>query len=373
MGPTLVEQAASLRAALAGFDPAEVPGDEAAAVAEALALTEKACAAAGARAARRAAECGSHVRQGFADAPEWLARLRGCSRAESQVVLGVGAVEPDTALGTALGAGELSVAQAEVIRRVGRPEDEAELVALARGSSMAKLADEVRRRRMAGVEPAVLSRRRYAARRFAHWRDSDGMVCLRGSLPPEVGVRLMNRLERECDRRWRRAEGAESRAAYAADALVAMMEGQARGPSATDLVLVCDLAAWRRGHAHGGEVSHIIGGGPVEVESLRRLAQDAFLKVVLHEGVRIHTVAHLGRHIPAELRTALELGPPPGFEGVECVEEGCGRRRGLEWDHVDPLAHGGQTTADNLQPRCRPHHRAKTEKDRRQGLIGPWP
>ena len=38
-------------------------------------------------------------------------------------------------------------------------------------------------------------------------------------------------------------------------------------------------------------------------------AEDAFIKAVTHDGVRIGTVAHFGRHIPAELRTALELGP----------------------------------------------------------------
>lgn len=101
----------------------------------------------------------------------------------------------------------------------------------------------------------------------------------------------------------------------------------------------------------------------------RDLAEDAFVKAVTHDGVRIDTVAHLGRHTPAELRTALELGDLPGFEGTSCTEAGCGRRHGLEWDHVDPLANGGQTSFDNLVPRCWPHHRAKTERDREAGLL----
>jgi hypothetical protein len=41
------------------------------------------------------------------------------------------------------------------------------------------------------------------------------------------------------------------------------------------------------------------------------MAGDAFLKAVAHDGVRIETVAHFGRHISAELRTALELGALP--------------------------------------------------------------
>ena len=117
------------------------------------------------------------------------------------------------------------------------------------------------------------------------------MVRLAGALPPDVGVALMNRLDDECDRIRRAAAVPEPRGAHAADALVAMLAGTgANKRSSTDLVLVCDLGAWRRGHAHGGEACHIVGGGPVPVDVLRRLAEDAFVKVVLHDGVRIDTL-----------------------------------------------------------------------------------
>ncbi|MBV8160357.1 MAG: HNH endonuclease, partial [Acidimicrobiia bacterium] len=83
----------------------------------------------------------------------------------------------------------------------------------------------------------------------------------------------------------------------------------------------------------------------------------------------IHTVCHLGRHIPAHLRTALELGEPPGFGGVTCSVAGCGRRHGLEWDHEDPLAHAGPTSMENLSAKCWGHHQDKTAQDRRAGLL----
>ena len=200
------------------------------------------------------------------------------------------------------------------------------------------------------------------------------MIRLAGALPPEVGIPLVNRLDDATERIRRSASEPEPRAAHAADALVALLNGGGQGKrSSTDMVVVCDLAAYRRGRVHDGEVCHILGGGPVPVSVARRLGQDAFLKAVLHDGVRIETVAHLGRHIPAELRTALELGPPPHFDGVECEEAGCGRRYGLEWDHVDPVANGGPTSYENLSARCWPHHRAKTERDRQAGLLGPDP
>ncbi len=97
---------------------------------------------------------------------------------------------------------------------------------------------------------------------------------------------------------------------------------------------------------------------------------DAFIKAVVHDGVKIDTVVHYGRHISAELRTALDMGDPPGLEGVVCVEPGCGRRYGLEWDHVDPVANGGPTSFQNLKGRCWRCHQAKTRRDRIAGLLG---
>jgi hypothetical protein len=99
------------------------------------------------------------------------------------------------------------------------------------------------------------------------------------------------------------------------------------------------------------------------------MAKDAFLKVVLHDGVAIHTVAHFGRKKPVHLMSALELGAPPEFGGVTCAIEGCERRYGLQWDHIDPVANGGPTTYENIQPLCGPEHREKTERDRKAGLL----
>jgi hypothetical protein len=116
-------------------------------------------------------------------------------------------------------------------------------------------------------------------------------------------------------------------------------------------------------------VCHIIGGGRTTVDVVRQaLEQDAFLKVVLHDGVKIDTVKHFGRHIPAELRTALNLGAPPLFPGATCAC-GCGGRYNLQHDHIDPVANDGPTSIDNLQPLTASHHRLKTKQDRAAGLL----
>jgi 5-methylcytosine-specific restriction endonuclease McrA len=69
------------------------------------------------------------------------------------------------------------------------------------------------------------------------------------------------------------------------------------------------------------------------------------------------------------LRTALELGAPPEFNGNVCAAPGCDRRFHLQNDHIDPVANDGVTSYANSQPLCPPDHRVKTERDRRAGLL----
>ena len=186
------------------------------------------------------------------------------------------------------------------------------------------------------------------ARCFSHWRDELGMIRGSFALTPEVGIGLVNRIDAETDRLRRTAKRAGGRhraaGAVAADALVRIIEGTATTrPGVPVLHLVIDWPALARGHTHPGERSHIVGGGPIPPRIAQQLLGNAFVKAVLTDGVAVQRVRHFGRRIPAEVRTALELGPPPEFAGVTCAEPGCERRYDLEWDHRDPLANGGPT------------------------------
>lgn len=357
---SLVEE---LCAALAAFDPALLPGEECAALAEVLTRAAKLCDTGSARAAARAVECGKRGGEGDATTVEWLARVGGSSTGAVRAALAtVKQVEDSPATQAALLAGEVSLEQAAEV--VSVPGHEAELLEMAKTSGLRPVKDLARKRRCEGITPEELYARQRAAREFKHWRDELGMIRFRGALPPDTGISFVNRLDAQTDREWRtaRREGRrEARSVLAADAFVKLTStvGAPAGkskprPRSADLVLVADLNAYRRGHTHEGEISHIVGGGPIPVSVARALEKDAFLKVVLHDGVNIHTVAHFGRHRPAQLETALMLGAPPEFEGVTCAEIGCDRRFGLEWDHVDPRANGGETSLANLKPKCKP-------------------
>ena len=386
----LVEMVRALRAALVGFDPQGSSGAECAVLVEELATTEKACGAARVRAAARAGACGVHRERGFADVSDWLARAAGSSSGSAKAALETAAaLEQQPEARAALAAGELSMAQAQelVKTEAACPGSGAGLLEVARGQSLKTLKEEARDRRVRAVDPEELHRLQQAASMFRHWRTRLGTVAGAFDLPPEIGVPIINRLEAETDRLWQQAkrtngdqeqsdpDGSESaprrRAAIAAEAFVRLVETGGKGKThSTDMVIVCDLQAYRRGQADPGEACHIVGGGPIPVPLARALGRDAFLKAVLHDGVQIHTIAHFGRKVPAVLRTALELGPPPDFDGALCTAPHCDRQFHLQRDHIDPIANGGLTTLVNFQPLCFVHHQIKTDPDRKAGRLG---
>ena len=374
--------AREFRAALAAWEPGVHSGDDCATIVEELARVENASAAARARGALRVVECHSHRDRGFADAHDWLASVAGTTSRDAKVALDTARTIdscPDTA--DAWNAGTVSTAQAAEIDRTQRevPGAEGELLELAEGGSLGAVRERGRARRLEALDQEDLHRRQHAAREFRHWRDERGMVCGSFALTPSVGVAFVNRLERATDRRWRAARrertasggAAEVRAALAADAFVEMMaspepsakSGTRRGASA-ELVIVQDSRVARRGHAHPGELCHIVGGGPIAPSEIEALGADLFVKAVLHDGEQVTHVAHFGRNLTAAQRTARGIGPPPEFDGRRCSEPGCERRLGLETDHVVPFAEGGATSGENLRDRCVPHHWQKTERDR---------
>ena len=390
MAEALVDMVRDVRAALVAFQPEVYSGEECAVLVEELATLEKVSVSARVRAAGRAGDAGAHRERGFADVSDWLARASGSSASAAKAALDTAAaLEEQPEIKAALEGGELSLAQArELVKtEVACPGSAADLLEVARGQSLKTLKEQARDRRVRAIDPEELHRLQHEAQTWRHWRTALGNVGFAGELPPEFGIPIANRLDAETDRLWRQAkreangqllEGADNaagrgkpnRAALAAQAFVRLVETGGKGKArAADLVIVCDLDAYRRGHALDGEACHIIGGGPIPVSLAQKLGRDAFLKAVLHDGTDIQTIAHFGRKTSAVLRTALTLGAPPHFDGIKCSVPGCDRRYYVEQDHIDPIANGGPTTVENMQPLCWLHHLTKTEQDRKAGRL----
>ena len=422
MQQSLVEAVDIVHAALVSFQPETYSGEECATLVEKLAALENVSAFARVSAAARAGECGAHRERGFADVSDWMARATGSTAGSAKAALETAAaLESQPEVKAALETGELSFDQArELVKtEAAVPGSTAGLLDVAKTESFRTLKEIARDRRVRAIEPEELHRRQHAAMHHRTWINALGNVAYAGELPPELGIPFKNQLDAETDRLWlkayqdakqqdgadvqqdlagstwaaadfrqgpsgrgsgatsaeaasRRAKGL-SRSALAAQAFLRMIEngGVTGKANRADMVIVCDLRAYRRGHAHEDEPCHIVGGGPIPVTLAKELGRDAFLKAVLHTGTELHTIAHFGRRWPAVLRTALDLGAPPEFNGNVCATPGCDRRYHLQDDHIDPVANGGPTSYANRQPMCPTDHRIKTEQDRKAGLLHP--
>lgn len=376
----IAAQVRAMCALVASVDAASLSAEECTTLVPVLAKGANALTAASAVVAARAVSLGAHAEAGVADPALWLARVQGATTGEAKGALELARRLPDHPdTKDAVLSGDVSVGQAREVAAAAteHPALERELLEEARTGDLGALRSRVRAERLARMDAEALHRRRHEMRSLRHYQDRDGMICLRAALPPEVGVPFVTRLERHAERLGRKqphdATGARRFDQRMADALVDLATGSDPGRRAdrADLVIVCDLYAWRRGHVHGGEVCEVLGAGPIPVSVAKDFGRDAFVKAVLHDGVAVQLVKHFGRHLKAELRSALDLGPVPRFPGRACVD--CGRRYGLERDHVDPVAHAGPTSVSNLADRCWPCHQDKTERDRRAGLLGPAP
>src|SRR5581483_3626123 len=200
------------------------------------------------------------------------------------------------------------------------------------------------------------------------------------ALQPEVGVPITHRIDVETDRlvTAQLRDGVKTedldRDALAADAFVKVCADGGK-PHATkrDVVVVAGVNTIRTGQFTEGEPCHVLspnGPIPISPDKVRSYLGDgdSFVKLVLHNGVDITTVAHVGRKTTAELRTALGLGDPPAFHGPECTC-GCRKSRGLQLDHKQPVAAGGESSLANEQWLCTPTHKQKTQTERASGVY----
>lgn len=241
-----MEAVEELGAALAGFEPEGLSGEDAAPVVEVLIRGERLCGAARARAAARVEACGTYVGAGCRSGAEWLAKKAGIGLGQAASALETAkAVEGLPQTKAAFVSGQLSELQAAVVAKAAGadPSSETALLDTARRFGLRVLREQARRVQLAAASDVeALHERQHRAREFCHWVDDEGMVAGRFRLRPEVGAPIVNRIDAQADREYRKAyqEGrCEPRAAYCADALVALLDGKAGGTSGrADLVVV---------------------------------------------------------------------------------------------------------------------------------------
>ncbi|MGH2702457.1 MAG: HNH endonuclease [Actinomycetota bacterium] len=312
------------------------------------------------------------------DDPSGLARVTGTSMGKAKATVEAGrALGEADVVRNAFKSGELSLDQATEIARaeVAQPGSANELLALAERESFQVLKGQSRKVMLEAEQGRGLAERQHEARCARSYGDELGIAHVHLALEPHVGTPIVNRAEAEAARLHRAAKKenpAEPFERHLADAYAGMLSGTGKGRSRRpELVVLVSHEVAKRGwtDVKEGEVCKIPGVGPVPPQVAREIADDAFLSGVFFDGVDLRHFRRWTRNTPSEVRLALELGEPPAFDGVRCVD--CGNRFRTENDHVDPHVALGPASTDNLEPRCWSCRRAKTERDRKAGRLRP--
>jgi hypothetical protein len=308
-----------------------------------------------------------------------LARVTGTSIGRARAVVSTGKVlATSNDLSAALEHGDISLDQAAEIATAEESAGAArELVAVAQREPFHVLKDRARKAKLDAEQHRNLGARQRAARYARSHSDELGMVRIDLALEPTPERRSSPaprprlpgwRARRAPNRRMDQPSRSSAFSPMRTRCLSGSAKGRARRP---ELVVLVSHEVAKRGwtDVRDAELCTIPGVGPVSPQVAKEIARDAFLSGVFYDGVDLRNFARWSRHIPIEVAIALELGEPPEFDGVCCVD--CGNRFKTEFDHVEPHVAHGPASNGNLTPRCWRCHRAKTKRDRTAGRLRP--
>jgi len=278
--------------------------------------------------------------------------------------------------------GELSFSAVRALTRVATPENETDLLDLARGATTAQLERMVRGFKLGSRQDEVdRDKERFESRTFSVFPDEEGMYQVKGKLTPEVGALLMRAVEAASDALYREkgpksvsAETSFQDAAHRrADALGLVAEralaaGFSSSPDSDvraplsgsraeryQVLLHVDTETLSEEGSGLGQ-SELEDGTRVSYETSRRLACDAAVVRIGH--ARDGSVLDVGRKtrtIPPSVRRALEV------RDRGCRFPGCGLRF-TDAHHIKHWADGGETSLTNLLLLCGHHHRLLHEE-----------
>ena len=367
----LHEMASQLDTVLESLEPATLRAADAAALLQAAAAVEQKAGAIKTLVANRAADSSAWAGRGFRSPEAWLSQTTGVSFGEATATLQASArLGQLPVIDAAVRKGDVSPAQLRQLAPAATPDNQERLVGAAQRESFSQLrrtcAQEQARARSAEQERARQERIQ-KTRFYRDWTDVDGAYCFEGKTTPMAGARINAALDAEGEAVFKAAyaEGRrESSAAYRMDALHNLVTG---GGANVDSTVVIRVDAERLA---GDEGICESATGPVSVDdAIGAILAGAFVKVVVRDGVDITRVAHSGRHLPAELKTAV-------FERDDqrCVRPGCGATQHLQVHHYRvEHARGGPAASWNLATVCRHDHDLITYGGHRlEGGPGRW-
>jgi hypothetical protein len=294
---------------------------------------------------------------GARDLAEWLAAKLSISKWAARRWINAAHVLPTLPLiCEALDTGTLSLDKVVELCRFATPETEEKLITWARRvtvTGVRRRADLANRTPLEEVVDA--DRSRY----LTYWWFDDGRrLGIEGAMPADTGAVVAKALDRLADRAPDIVDDDEDPIppegtldARRADALVALASAsiaEDSDPDRATVVVHAELAALA-GDEGGCELEQ---GPVIHPETARRLACDARLQVVVHDGAGGPIGAgHTSRTTPAWLKRLLR------HRDGGCTFPGCESKRFLHAHHIVHWIWDGPTDLDNLMLVCSSHHK----------------
>ena len=374
----IAEAVSCVRDVCARLEPTAIGLLETPAVFDDLVALERLAGGAVTRMTARYDEAGSWKGDGARSAEEGIGRKTGTGTGEARRKLSTSKrlrTQPKT--DDALRRGEVSPTQANEVSDAASvsPDSEDELLTSAKREPLHQLrkrAADAKAR--ADADREATRRRLHARRAVRRWNDGEGMGNLLLKLPADEMAEIDAALKRPIDACFAAARDAgrfEPPEAYAADVVKDRLLGASDGGRPANrnqavrpdkkVIAIIDVEALNRGFVEGDETCEIAGVGPVSVSAVQRLMSDAFLALVIKDGVDVLNVTHLGRQVTAHQRTALEA------RGGAC--EICGSTFRVDIDHIEGWCLTRETRIDDLGLKCRSCHDLKTRHRLRE--VGP--
>ncbi|MCP4332024.1 MAG: DUF222 domain-containing protein [Gammaproteobacteria bacterium] len=266
--------------------------------------------------------------------------------------------------------GELSFSKVRAVTRIGDPENERELLDLARYATAAQVEKLVRAYR--GVqrhEERERASAQQAARELNYYHDEDDSLVIHARLPAEEGAVVLQALNAAIDASKTEENEAEPEDVIAvtskpsnrfaqrrADALTTLAETTLRhGPeplsAAERYQVVVHVAAETLAADEPGRCE-LDNGQALALDTVRRIACDgSLLRITEDDTGNPLDIGRKTRAVPPAMRRALQA------RDSGCRFPGCNHRRFVDAHHIRHWAEGGDTSIDNLMLLCRHHHR----------------
>ena len=272
--------------------------------------------------------------------------------------------------------GTISFSKVRAMTRVATPENEDQLLMIARHGTASHMEKLVRQfRKVKRLEAMEQENARHDLRELSWHLDDDGSYVLKARLTPEQGARIIQAIEAAMDEEFQerrnvsaetserpetgpKSEPVAQRRADALERLADAFFGTSAGSGSSSVSggdrCTVHLHTTPDTLAVDGETAEteLESGARVSAETSRRLACDCG---VVHWHDDEHgsalSVGRKTRSIPPAIRRALQR------RDQGCRFPGCTAHKYVDAHHIRHWADGGETKMDNLVLLCRHHHR----------------